>query len=46
MSSKRVKRPLVFANQLRLETAGAIARHLDRHGPSSVSTVLPLVPLR
>ena len=38
---------LVFANQLRLERALTIPRHLDRHRPvSSVSTVFPLVPLR
>ena len=36
----------VFLDQPVLERPFAIARHGDRQGPSSVSTVLPLVPLR
>ena len=38
--------PLVLGNEQRLEGALAIARDVDRNGPSSVSTVFPLVPLR
>jgi hypothetical protein len=38
--------PLVFPGQLRLEGPVAIARDIQRERPSSVRTVLPLVPSR
>jgi hypothetical protein len=36
----------MLANQLRLKRALAIAWDIEVNGPSPVSTVLPLVPLR
>ena len=38
--------PLVLGNQQRLETAFEVGGTSMRSGPSSVSTVLPLLPLR